>query len=185
MNELAVYECHKRVRATRVYAAHTDREGSTRGQIVKAVFLCEHGTIEFTKAEAARIGMAFETRANPKDLGYLVYYEDGYVSWSPAAAFEAGYHHAMSPDTYRPHRSRNVRAWRNTLAEGDEMPSWVLGASMLQFNVPETGHITVESKWVGTHVCEPGHWLCMSDEGDIMAIGDAEFKRAYEPEATT
>lgn len=41
---------------------------------------------------AARMFPAsYVTKHDPKPGGYLVVYDDGYLSWSPAEAFEAGY----------------------------------------------------------------------------------------------
>ena len=35
---------------------------------------------------------------NPKDEGYVVQYDDGYVSWSPKEAFEKSYTEVQEPE---------------------------------------------------------------------------------------
>lgn len=74
--KLPLYECHKRVRAAKIVTSDEEREHLT-------LFL-EGGrewptTLEWCLKHVPQIG------------GYLVVYEDGYVSYSPAGPFEAGY----------------------------------------------------------------------------------------------
>jgi hypothetical protein len=68
----AEYLCHKRVRAARI----TSVEGSLIG---------------FDGAPTLDIGAAWVRKHKPREGGYFVTYEDGYQSFSPASAFEAGY----------------------------------------------------------------------------------------------
>ena len=53
------------------------------------------GAATFTPEEpgygAVALSSAFVAKHDPKVGGYYVVYEDGYKSWSPAAAFEEGY----------------------------------------------------------------------------------------------
>lgn len=71
------YRCHKLVRAGRIVGLHAVPGGAIlaladgEGHQVSNDWLVKHGT-------------ALEG-------GYLVDYEDGYRSWSPAQAFEQGY----------------------------------------------------------------------------------------------
>lgn len=57
---------------------------------------------EYFSGHFVEVGLTFFRARSPDDArelkapddyigGYLVQYEDGYLSWSPAAAFEAGY----------------------------------------------------------------------------------------------
>lgn len=73
------YRCHKVVEAGKIEKILTERrpDGKTR------VTIRDGGTIEVERKIFAR-GM-------PAIGDYLVRYEDGYISWSPAKAFEAGY----------------------------------------------------------------------------------------------
>lgn len=76
---LALYESHKIVRAARITAIRTGDEGHT---------------LVVDGGEASREikpGDAYFARHQPQVGGYFVRYEDGYESFSPAAAFEAGY----------------------------------------------------------------------------------------------
>lgn len=80
VNELPQYKCHKVVRAGKILAtAHNPNED--------AVFLDVDGVVNKWLSTPA----GWLNKHNPDIGGYLVAYEDGYLSYSPAAAFEAGY----------------------------------------------------------------------------------------------
>jgi hypothetical protein len=79
MTNLPLYQSHKRVRALRI--ASIDYVSSTLH------FGDSWPSIELQGAAAERITAA--ARGQPK-LGYYVVYADGYESWSPTDAFEAG-----------------------------------------------------------------------------------------------
>jgi hypothetical protein len=80
--QLPEYRCHKRVQAVRVKSIryHADG-GATFGYEVDNQ--AEHAELDVTGE--------FILRHRPYLPGYFVRYEDGYESWSPADAFEAGY----------------------------------------------------------------------------------------------
>lgn len=81
---LPKYRSHKVVRATRVTGIEpAEADGTSR-------VLTEHGSLRI-KADQ---------KPWPQVGGYLVAYEDGYVSFSPAKAFEDGY--AEEPESYEP-----------------------------------------------------------------------------------
>lgn len=80
VNELPQYKCHKVVRAGKILA-------TARNPNEDAVFLDVDGVVN--KWLFAPTGWL--SKHNPDIGGYLVAYEDGYLSYSPAAAFEAGY----------------------------------------------------------------------------------------------
>lgn len=80
VNELPQYKCHKVVRAGKILA-------TARNPNEDAVFLDVDGVVN--KWLFAPTGWL--NKHNPDIGGYLVAYEDGYLSYSPAAAFEAGY----------------------------------------------------------------------------------------------
>ena len=74
---LPAWTCHKEVRAAKILEANTlggyvqlDVDGVPTDIEVHPLFFVKH---------------------NPQAGGYLVRYEDGYMSYSPAAAFESGY----------------------------------------------------------------------------------------------
>ena len=41
--------------------------------------------------ESLQVSDGYVTKHKPKVGGYLVRYEDGYLSWTPAEPFESGY----------------------------------------------------------------------------------------------
>ena len=73
-NGVPEYKCHKVVRAAKIADIENvtvlKLEGVERGRCVSFAWLEKH---------------------NPQVGGYLVFYADGYVSYSPAKAFEEGY----------------------------------------------------------------------------------------------
>lgn len=74
---LPLYDCHKQVRAAKIRAICFGADGP---------FLTrEDGGYDIT------IDNDYLVKHNPKPGGYFVLYEDGYQSFSPAGAFEAGY----------------------------------------------------------------------------------------------
>lgn len=82
MNDLPRYQCHKIVRGALVIgASHVDG-----------------GWFELTLAlpDGSAVVRTYEHKGKPTNAsglvgGYLVQYDDGYESWSPGVAFEAGY----------------------------------------------------------------------------------------------
>lgn len=78
VNELPQYKCHKVVRAGRIH--------SCIGGVLSVQVGNTKAIVEFD------VGREWVTKHRPERDGYFVVYEDGYQSYSPAAAFEAGYH---------------------------------------------------------------------------------------------
>jgi hypothetical protein len=71
------YKSHKIVQAGRIQRIHTV------GDVIDFV---EAGGKQY------QVPPGFAAREKQPEIGdYLVRYEDGYLSWSPAAAFEGGY----------------------------------------------------------------------------------------------
>lgn len=87
--ELPRYQSHKKVWALKIAAIEfdidkakaEDRETDSSAIITPA----EEGYGPF------KVDYAYVSKHNPQVGGYYVVYEDGYKSWSPAAAFEEGY----------------------------------------------------------------------------------------------
>lgn len=87
--QLPEYVCHKRVRACkigRIYPLGND-SGPDGAEIVPA----DGGIPPF------RVDQAFMSKHSLHVGGYFVEYEDGYQSFSPAAAFESGYTRVEEP----------------------------------------------------------------------------------------
>ena len=70
------YVCHKTVEAAKIESIKDDPR--------TPVLMLEGGLV-------ASVPPAWITRHQPEVGGYLVRYEDGYLSFSPARAFENGY----------------------------------------------------------------------------------------------
>lgn len=86
MRELPRYRCHKEVWALKIKDVTYDRlplEGEPRGNAT--ITPEDEGYAPITMDEK----WAMKTRPQPG--GYLVFYQDGYTSYSPAEAFEDGY----------------------------------------------------------------------------------------------
>jgi len=77
--ELPRYRCHKEVWAVKIKAIKNNPEEGW--QIIPA----DEGY------PAIHVPYSYMEKHNPVPGGYYVVYEDGYESWSPAEAFEAGY----------------------------------------------------------------------------------------------
>lgn len=78
--QLNLFKCHKVVRAGKISAQFLDGD--------KGLLMVDVDGIKQPFALPAD----FLQRHAPEIGGYLVVYEDGYVSFSPADVFEAGYH---------------------------------------------------------------------------------------------
>jgi len=76
--DLPRWRCHKVVRAAKIRRIIQLPGGG-------AVLLFDEAVKEIDVEEA------WITKHAPSGDGYYVVYEDGYASWSPAAAFESGY----------------------------------------------------------------------------------------------
>lgn len=72
---LPKYRCYKIVGAIRI----------------SAVEFGDTGAAVMGDGRVVEVDQAFLDRHGPKEGQYLVEYDDGYLSVSPAAAFEAGY----------------------------------------------------------------------------------------------
>ncbi|MCP4899882.1 MAG: hypothetical protein GY906_23180 [bacterium] len=74
------YTSHKIVEALKIDWVNV---GANRVEIVPAD--PEHGPV------VLNLDWQLRYKGAAEDRGYLVRYNDGYTSWSPSAAFEAGY----------------------------------------------------------------------------------------------
>jgi hypothetical protein len=89
------YQCHKKVRALKILGVESIKPTVAELQAI----LDEEGGAEppggrlTVEAPFAPLEVSPEwmRKHNPQIGGYFVQYEDGYVSFSPAKAFEEGY----------------------------------------------------------------------------------------------
>lgn len=77
--EMPKYKSHKEVRALKIATIDREPDGSAR------IWPAEEGYPSF------EVDAAYVEKHGPQVGGYYVVYEDGYASWSPPEAFEAGY----------------------------------------------------------------------------------------------
>jgi len=78
--EMPRYRCHKEVRALKIkQVIHNESDGSCRL------------AFEDEGYDPIAVNHMFMLKHAPKAGGYYVLCQDGYASWSPAEAFEAGY----------------------------------------------------------------------------------------------
>lgn len=79
--EMPRYECHKKVWAIKIAAVEIHQDKSA------TIAPSDDGYAVFKTAPA----WAERFKSTADDPGYYVVYEDGFASWSPSKAFEAGY----------------------------------------------------------------------------------------------
>lgn len=76
------YVCHKEVCALKIVGV---MPGRADGEGPGITLLFEDSDLRMSLDER------WDSKHSPKEGGYLVQYKDGYLSFSPAAAFEEGY----------------------------------------------------------------------------------------------
>lgn len=83
MSELPLYQCHKRVRATKVksFTRQPDSCGGMHDPYIVTLELDGHPSVQVMEDQLRGLSVG----------GYYIVYEDGYESFSPARAFEDGY----------------------------------------------------------------------------------------------
>lgn len=89
---LPLYKCHKVVRAAKIQ--WIDARPETVEEQGSPLLSLEYGT----SGQMCGISAEFIQKHKPESGGYLVVYEDGYLSYSPAEVFEAGYHAHWLPE---------------------------------------------------------------------------------------
>jgi hypothetical protein len=79
------YQSHKKVWAFKIADVLDPTEDGKDSDGSRLIVPAEQGYAPF------RVDAAYVRKHNPQPGGYYVQYEDGYSSFSPAAAFESGY----------------------------------------------------------------------------------------------
>lgn len=77
--EMPKYKCHKVVHAVKLHTLQEEEDGSG---------ILEPHDFAYQKFSVSK---EYMDKHDPQCGGYYVVYEDGYESYSPAEAFEAGY----------------------------------------------------------------------------------------------
>lgn len=83
--EMPKYRCHKEVHALKIKGIDFDADMGQEGAHIASIIPVEEGY------GPVRINQAYLDKHKPQAGGYYVVYEGGYLSWSPAEAFESGY----------------------------------------------------------------------------------------------
>lgn len=81
--KLPEYVCHKKVRAGKITAIDTGA-GGANAELGADIHAGDPDVVQ-------HVDKAWFDKHTPEVGGYLVLYEDGYVSYSPAGPFESGY----------------------------------------------------------------------------------------------
>lgn len=89
---LESYECHKHVHAAAILDVRS--APMTGNWIITLDVPGNQDTIEMRPEHE----FVKRCKATDRDLGYLVVYEDGFISWSPTEAFRNGYVREAKPD---------------------------------------------------------------------------------------
>lgn len=84
MRQMPRYQCHKKVWALKIAALQPPMTPDLEG-VVLMMTPADHGY------GTIRLSTEYVSKHKPEVGGYYVQYEDGYLSYSPASAFEAGY----------------------------------------------------------------------------------------------
>ncbi len=84
--EMPKYKCHKEVWALKISAIERS-EGSPEQESDGSATL----SFEDDGFAPIKVDWEYMCKHKPQAGGYYVVYADGYKSWSPAEAFEAGY----------------------------------------------------------------------------------------------
>ena len=77
------YQCHKQVWALKIKDVHRYHPSGANGEALI--------TPEDTGYAPFLVSASYDLKHRPEAGGYYVVYDDGYKSFSPAAAFESGY----------------------------------------------------------------------------------------------
>jgi len=102
LRELPKYKCHKTVHALKIL----DMTGTPRGTLIIPA------EKDYPPFEA---NDKWVLKHAPVAGGYIVWYEDGYCSFSPAAAFEKGYSEVVPRTEKYPHDQ--IPVYRSALDE--------------------------------------------------------------------
>ena len=90
--EMPRYRCHKEVHALKIESVELATPTIQRlTEILENSEVAPGGYLQFDGGGVIAMSTEWIRKHQPKAGGYLVVYEDGYRSFSPAKAFEEGY----------------------------------------------------------------------------------------------
>ena len=99
-SEMPKYQCHKQVRALKIKSIRHHENPDKSGRSAAASYGATITPVDPNYGEFD-VPAEFVTKHKPVAGGYYVVYEDGYKSFSPEAAFEAGYALASNQDAVK------------------------------------------------------------------------------------
>lgn len=197
VNELPLYKCHKVVRAGVICSWHSHGFVSVEVRGTNTTFEIE-------------VGDDWIQKHNPKSGGYLVVYEDGYLSYSPASAFEAGYRQlepvgcssgsvggeaaAAPTNTGFQWRKKPVvieaYQWKESDAlnlRGKGWPNWLVAATRCAEDGADQivtksfeGYATIKTL-EGEMRADIGDWIIRGINGELYPCKPDIFAATYEP----
>ena len=85
--DLPLYKCHKQVRAFKISQIEQGKANEPTPYHGGSYWLLSTPP----NGHAVEVPVAYMNKHDPAIGGYFVAYEDGYISYSPAKAFEDGY----------------------------------------------------------------------------------------------
>lgn len=112
VNELPQYKCHKVVRAAKIIGV--GRIGDNDAVALEGAFDDPCLILPY--------GWTYKHR--PEHGGYLVAYDDDYLSYSPAAAFEAGYSLIIDKDSNGTVLTQNADGTETLTFQDSTRPAW-------------------------------------------------------------
>lgn len=89
--EMPQYQCHKKVWALKIEKIVHNENPDTTGRSAASSYGAVIHPAESKDYAPFEVDDAYVSKHRPEAGGYYVVYDDGYKSYSPAAAFEAGY----------------------------------------------------------------------------------------------
>lgn len=152
VNELPQYKCHKVVRAGKISAIDTDIDKGLL--IVNIVGISQ--PFEFP-SHLLRMRSA-ETG------GYLVVYEDGYVSYSPAAAFEAGYSIIIDKDSNGTVLAQKADGTETLYFQDSTRPAWQ------QRVLDEKNELNERIHKLSDFIADPGYLALLPADQRLLSV---------------
>ncbi|QTH79813.1 hypothetical protein [Klebsiella phage vB_KpnP_ZX1] len=153
VNELPQYKCHKVVRAGKILA-------TARNPNEDAVFLDVDGVVN--KWLFAPTGWL--SKHNPDIGGYLVAYEDGYLSYSPAAAFEAGYSLIIDKDSNGTVLAQKADGTEALYFQDSTRPAWQ------QRVLDEKNELNERIHKLSDFIADPGYLALLPADQRLLSV---------------
>ena len=137
---LPQWKCHKVVRAAKIAAI---AQGETvQDQFPNGSWLLKLDGVE----EPREVAHEWKQKHTPEVGGYYVVYEDGYTSFSPAEAFEAGYKRLPDGlDKLPGHQSRVVMEEAELAARYERLSAFINGEVFNGLTLDERGELAVQA----------------------------------------